>query len=70
MYFTGCLLSIPNGVAYSQALGPEILIITYMCNKGYRFKKSGTRPILLGCTNGIMPVKPEPCERELSNIIY
>ena len=65
----GCQLTIENGKADSRTIIPGFLLITYTCNQGYRFK-SGTKPLTYGCTGGEMSIKPPPCERESSNIIF
>ena len=63
----GCLLSIPNGVVNSEVLLPGFLLLTYMCDEGYRFKRT-TKSITLSCNNGEMSSKLPPCESELNNI--
>lgn len=63
LYLIGCLLSIPNGVVYSEVLLPGILLLTYMCNVGYHFK-SVAKSITLACNNGEMSNKLPPCESE------
>ena len=64
----GCQLTIQNGRADSFNM-PGFLLITYTCNPGYRFP-SGTNSLIYGCTDGIMAVKPPPCESESSDNIF
>ena len=45
----------------------EFLLIRYTCNPGYHFR-SGITSLTYGCTDGMMALKPPPCERKLSDI--
>ena len=68
IFIIGCQLSIENGVARSRAISAVFMLITYRCNIGYQFNTlngARTGPLIYGCVNGKMTIKPPSCERKL-----